>query len=448
LRRELQEGATSFTFLCALAFLTGLLPIGAFVQAQHHQRLLKDRASRQVLRQAEARRDVIVISRPIPPLFPFFNGLYDRLPDEATLLPESVAASPSVEDLKPLDALFPKMDLGTILGVILTLMAVLLAHDAIVGEREHGTLRLIASAPVTRRTILLAKLMSAFLLAGIALLYGVTLSVALVAALSGGTFELSVSRLQELGVIVGIAGLVIGVFVALGLAISTIARTTSAALALSVALWVVMVIIWPSVAPLLAAALRPVPPNQVFRREMLAKERELIHGELLEHRRMAAELRAQDADVETAWTVYGDVKRRWSARRRAEMGPLIENRRHRVRRQQQAALRLLAISPYGAFVVALGDVCGTGPRDHWLFLDAVQRYVEEQWTSARWAALARERPWKPEPYSSTSWPPFSAPVRSLKERVRAIGWPVAVLVIEWGGLIGVAFLRFDRSDIR
>jgi ABC-type transport system involved in multi-copper enzyme maturation permease subunit len=450
LRRELQEGATNFTLFCALAALTLFIPLSAYVQAHRYQQLLEDRTSRQVLRPSEMHEQVTVISRPVPPLFSIFNGLYGRLPDEVTLALGSVSAAPSIEDLRPLDALSPTPDLSTIIGLIVTLMAVLLTHDAVVGERQRGTLRLILSAPIARRMVLTAKLVGALLLTGVVLLYGVALYVILVTILGGGVFELSAQRLLELTLITTIAFLSAGVFTTLGIAISTLVRTASAALTLSLAAWVAAIVIWPSLAPLLAASLRPVSPNQVFRRELLTREQEVTRGELSEHREMAAALRAQNADVETGWNAYLEIKRRWNARRRERIERVIHDRERHVEQQQRMTLGLLSISPYGAFQTALGDLCGTGPEDYRMFLEAVRRYDAESFIPQSFAAFARDKPWIQAPDHGEPFrpPPFSAPARSMKERVRAIRWPVSLLLMEWGFLVALAYLRFDRYDVR
>jgi ABC-type transport system involved in multi-copper enzyme maturation permease subunit len=66
-------------------------------------------------------------------------------------------------DLSPMPALFPLMDWFLIVGVVMSLLALVFSYDAICGEREDGTLRLAISYPVSRSVLLLGKWTGGFL---------------------------------------------------------------------------------------------------------------------------------------------------------------------------------------------------------------------------------------------------------------------------------------------
>src|SRR5215470_10936437 len=153
-RREFQETGDSFTLLSALVALTIIVPLSAYIQARYYQDVVKDYALRQSINKTENNDQSIVLIRPIPPLAPFFNGAYDSLPDELRLRNDSATASAPSGDLRPLDWLFPKIDLSFIIGVLMTLLTILLAHDTIAGDREQGTLKLILAGPILKRTVL------------------------------------------------------------------------------------------------------------------------------------------------------------------------------------------------------------------------------------------------------------------------------------------------------
>src|SRR5262245_33276380 len=142
-RRELRETFFSFTFLSALVALTVLVPLSAYIQARYYRRMVEDYTLRQKIHRAENGVQSAVLSRPLPPLLPFFNGVLDRLPDEFRLRNDTATTDPLSGDLTPLDRLFPKVDLSFIVGVLLTLITILLAQGRIAREREQGTLKLI-----------------------------------------------------------------------------------------------------------------------------------------------------------------------------------------------------------------------------------------------------------------------------------------------------------------
>lgn len=60
-------------------------------------------------------------------------------------------------------ALFPSPDFLFITKVVLSLLTILFAFDAIAGERERGTLQLMLSNPISRGQVLLGKFLGGYL---------------------------------------------------------------------------------------------------------------------------------------------------------------------------------------------------------------------------------------------------------------------------------------------
>src|SRR5262245_46545251 len=200
LHRELQETCASFTFLSAIAALTILVPLSAYIQARYYQRMAEDYAVRQSIHHTENSSQSVVIIRPVPPLAPFFNGAYDNLPDEFRLLSDSATTNTPSGDLTPLDRLLPKIDLSFIIGGLMTLLTILLAHGTIAGDREQGTLKLILAGPIHRRMVLAAKLTGVILPTIVTLIYTVFLYTIVVTVFSEGTVDLSGPNLGALTV--------------------------------------------------------------------------------------------------------------------------------------------------------------------------------------------------------------------------------------------------------
>src|SRR5262245_43291960 len=129
LRQELQDTFSSPTLISALVVLTILVPLSAYIQARYYQHMVENFAIRQNINQTENSGQAIVLIRPLPPLLPFFNGAYDRLPDEVRMRSDSATTNQPSGDLTPLDWLFPRLDLSFIIGELMTLLTILLAHD-------------------------------------------------------------------------------------------------------------------------------------------------------------------------------------------------------------------------------------------------------------------------------------------------------------------------------
>jgi ABC-type transport system involved in multi-copper enzyme maturation permease subunit len=450
LRRELQGILSSFIFLSSLAVLTVMVLLSALIQARYYKSLVEDYALRQVIHQAENTERAIALTRPPPLLLPFFNGVFDSLPDEYRFRSDLVSADQLSGDLMPMDWLFPKIDLSFITGVLMTLMAILVAHDTIAGDRERGTLKLILAGPISRRTVLAAKLSSIILPMNIALAYVVALYIVVVVAFSGGSFDLSVTSFGELAVYTLVAVLVLIVFVALGTAISIIVRRSSVALALCASIWIGAVLIWPSLGPYIAYSFKPVPTWEAAQREMSFKEKELIQAELVEHRKSAIELKTQNAGAETAWRRYLELKRRWLERRNEEIGRLNNEREKQIRSQQLFAKRFLLFSPYGSFKEILGSLCGTGLESYDEFLASVESYKQQEFLPAGFDLLSRQKPWldAPRPDERIKLRPFQVPSPTLTARLMAALWPLGLLVAEMILLTIVCIFSFERYDVR
>jgi ABC-type transport system involved in multi-copper enzyme maturation permease subunit len=195
-----------------------------------------------------------VLVRPPEPLSVLDQGLDSRLGTEVAIhgfaIPvEATSAYGGNELLVSL----PAVDLTTVVSVVLGLLALLLTHDAIAGEREDGMLRAVFANGVTRPTVLAGKLAGGLLALLLPLAAGLLVSLALF------RFEVRAALTADQGL--RVAGLVGGyvaylsLMVLLGLLISLYFRSSSRALGISVLVWFVLTIVLPGVARTVASDL-------------------------------------------------------------------------------------------------------------------------------------------------------------------------------------------------
>ena len=142
--------------------------------------------------------------------------------------------------------LFSSVDLVLIFqgNNILSLLALLFAHDAIAGEREADTLRLTMANPVSRPIILLAKYISA--MACLILPVVMSLLLALILFSVSGSISLSGDDWLRISGILFTSIIYLSVFYLIGLLISVVTRRTATALMLSMVIWSTLVLIYPS----------------------------------------------------------------------------------------------------------------------------------------------------------------------------------------------------------
>ena len=124
---------------------------------------------------------------------------------------------------------------------LLPLIALLISHDAIVGEMERGTMLLLLSYPLARWQVVLGKFLGhvAILTLATVLGYG-----AAVLALGAAGHEIGTAGLRVFGSMVGSSVLLGAAFVALGTLVSALVRDRGTAAGVAVGLWLLMALVW------------------------------------------------------------------------------------------------------------------------------------------------------------------------------------------------------------
>ena len=189
----------------------------------------------------------LFVERPPNPLSLFSAGLDKRIGTTVEIYHGTVPtiSSVSARNLEnPYLNLFSQIDLVSIFQVVLSLLALLFAYDAIAGDWESGTLRLVISHPVRRGAILFGKYIAAM----ICLLLPVLMSLLMVMLqLSlASSIQLGTTDFLRIGGIVVTTIVYLSVFYLIGLLISTMTRRTATSLMLCMFLWVVLVLVYPN----------------------------------------------------------------------------------------------------------------------------------------------------------------------------------------------------------
>ena len=195
------------------------------------------------------------LRRPLSPLG-FIAGGYERgMPNHATVHRGGIDLEQK-GDRNPL-LLRRDIDWAFIIGFLGTLLALLLTHDGVAGEKEGGTLRQILANPVPRDLLLLGKYAAALLSVSIPVLMGAVLGLLLMGL--AGTIELSPGVWGAALVSLAAGVLCLSAAVWLGLFISC--RTGNAALALMAGLvvWSVLAVFIPGSGSLAGRHLAPAP---------------------------------------------------------------------------------------------------------------------------------------------------------------------------------------------
>jgi Cu-processing system permease protein len=133
------------------------------------------------------------------------------------------------------------VSLSSLTIFILPLIALLISHDAIVGEIERGTMLLLLSYPVGRWQVLLGKFAGhlAILAFAIVLGYG---AAALTLVTTGATID--TESWAAFGKMIGSSILLGASFIAVGYLVSSLVRARGTAAGIAVGIWLLLVLIY------------------------------------------------------------------------------------------------------------------------------------------------------------------------------------------------------------
>ncbi|MFK0686538.1 ABC transporter permease subunit [Ochrobactrum sp. BD67] len=132
------------------------------------------------------------------------------------------------------------VSLSSLTIFLIPLIALLISHDAIVGEMERGTMLLFLSYPISRFQLVLGKFIGQLAILAFATLFGYGAAAVLIVTGSGvdaGSW-LSLLKLIISSVLLG------AVFIAIGFLASTLVRERSTAAGIAIGVWLFFVLIY------------------------------------------------------------------------------------------------------------------------------------------------------------------------------------------------------------
>ena len=260
IRRELLDNLMTFRFAAAVVIMLLLVVANTVVLIKDYEGRLADyntavKNHRQELRlENKTYSDgmlsfwgTIIVDRPPNPLSIFNTGLDKRLGNEIRV---SHIFTPTIWDANkhaadnPYFNILTSIDIVLIFQGILSLLALTFAYDAIAGEYEHGTLRLVLSHPVRRGYILIAKYIGAMVCLLMPLLMSLLLMLILLT--TSAMISLDTNDFLRIGGIVLTSLIYLSLFYLIGMFISAMTRRTNTALILSMFVWGFLVLVYPN----------------------------------------------------------------------------------------------------------------------------------------------------------------------------------------------------------
>lgn len=141
--------------------------------------------------------------------------------------------------VRPLDVVI--VSLSSLSVFLLPLIALLISHDAIVGEIERGTMLLLLSYPVGRWQVLLGKFAGHLSVLAFATILGYGAAALVLAATGAG---IDAESLKAFAMMVLSSILLGAVFLAIGYLISALVRERATAAGIAVGVWLAFVVLY------------------------------------------------------------------------------------------------------------------------------------------------------------------------------------------------------------
>lgn len=297
---------------------------------------------------------------------------------------DEISLKQSIYSDDPLFAVFRHLDFVFIISTVLSLFAIVFSYNAISGEKENGTLKLVFSNPVLRTRYLLAKISGIWLAVIIPLAVPVLIGI-LVVTLFG--IPLTGEHYLQVTILLLMSLLYITFFITAGVFISSITHKSITSFMILLVLWIAFVFIIPRIGIVTAGQVVDVPSmaqltsiKNAFAREKM-NERLDAQSKTWQERsafmeNMSEEEREQyQQDNMDMWHAEDNQKRQMMEAEVSEYWQtLLKQRRNAEEVMRETGFGLSLISPASSYNLAAMDLAATDVRLKSDFVDKLQQY--------------------------------------------------------------------------
>lgn len=441
----------SFRFSISILLFFVLIIVSMLIMSLNYDRRLNDYA----IEKEKYKQNLEKMTSPIE--FGAFGITINNRPKELSIISmglekdisRSIAISPWQRTQRggsrysnPIFSIFQTPDFVYVISIVVSLLALLFSFDAICGEKENQTLKLMLTNPVPRDIVLVGKwvggIISIIVPLILAMLTGLLLSVS-ISSISFAEIEWN-----RLGMIFFTSILYISFFFALGMLFSSITNNSSTSLIISLFAWVFLVLVIPNISPVLARQFVPLPSvaKMSAERERIAKE---------ERAKMEKSINnLSDADSKKQ-EVYRRTMEENIKKRTKRLDDYFSNK---VEKQISLSINLSRISPSSSFVYATSNLAGTGIEDFKQLKKYIKEYeldfmknVPKIMDQDRIKEKYKHRVRKP-PIDIDAIPPFKMKDVSFEKVLNSSLLDIFLILVYTIIVFLITFVKFLRYDVK
>lgn len=405
----------------------------------------------------------IQVDRPPPTLQVSVTGVERDAERTANVRADGMAKPITQGTINPAIRLFPVADLAYIVAAVLSLLVFVFSYDALTGERESETIKVLFSYPVPRDLVILGKAVAGFIAASIPFV---------AAALIGALFVVVSSKISfssdhwaAYGLIIAGSLVLIGTMFSLGLFVSACCRHSSTSITILVFLWAIFVMVVPNMSPFVAEAAAPITPQSVVDNK-IRKETHQVHSEMWstmreKGRKLFSNMRGDDEEGKKARMEFFKLMQEMREDVNLEVMQIETRHTEDFNREQEGQVGFTKgfsrVSPIACYVYSVSDLAATGIRKKEHFADHIERYrktfkdyVDEKVEEERKKNDGNFSMWgrgNREDLDLSDLPEFDYQEETLSQRFTSSVWDMGFLA-SYGILFFVlAFATFLRSSI-
>lgn len=365
--KELRQTVLSGTFVWVFVVASMLILLTFYLGGRRFQtaQARYEAATAQSLRQMEglttwleARPSIFVRPLPVASLVQGLANDVGRRTEVRGTGP--LRAEDSLYGEDPVLATFRFLDLEFIFQVVLSLLAVVLAFDAVSGEKERGTLRQVLSNAVPRHTFILGKMIGTSLALTVPLLLPLLLGCLLLIVMA---VPMTGADWLRLALVTAAGLLYLGLFVGAAVWVSALTRRAVTSMVVMLVVWLLVVIALPRAALLFAARAIEVPTVDKMLSQRTRLRAQLWGEQQQEMNDLMQEAAAGGAHGTSFVARLNQMLEERSQQRQARLDELetrlAEERRNRQALQQRLGFSLARLSPAASFSLAATAIAGT-----------------------------------------------------------------------------------------
>lgn len=461
-RKELLDHARSVRFAVLLAASVVLFALNGLVFVQQYHRFNADH--RQAVAEADQQPSAMMtrVYRAPSPLLFIAEGGEKSSPPGYWLYPK-LTLSPlpaGTANFKMPD--IPELDWAFIIKIVFSLYVILLGFEAVSGEKERGTLRLVLSNPVGRVKLLTAKYLAIITSAAIPLVVGILINLIVIGAFLPAV--MGPQNLVRIAFFFILALAYLSLFAFLSLFFSALILRSSLALLVLLAIWIFFAFFIPDTSGIAAQKFSKVPSEY----EMAKLLGPTVQEEVWKRIRSIQD-RVQKGELKTEKDIIDEADRAYEEGQDS-VRKLYDDYDGTVRERADLARRISRASPAALFQCAAEAISDTGPEAEARFIRDVRNYSRtyDDYILKKVGKVVGTSPWSfstgvtldgkyislrspyPQEYTGdkSDFPRFTESRASLLDGLGNALWNIAGLLV-WNILLaGLAFSAFLRTDVR